>query len=223
MEAEYYERYWRGEIGKEGFATVPPEWNASNLRTVLGFFSPVIHGRVLDVGCGDGFFAHEISKLGGVEEVVGLDVSETAIKIAQGRYPHIEFLVAPITDVPLPDAYFDTISAIEVVEHVLDVPKMFEEFNRLVKIGGHICSTTTDFNLLKRMIISLLFFEKYFRPDNPHIRFFTKRTLAEMLLRHQFEITRYGWSGSYWRLMPKGQMVVARKTEDCAMALKQRL
>lgn len=56
-------------------------------------------GKILDIGCGKGSFTHLLKKRN--NEVVGVDVSETAIAIAAVRFPDIVFRTA---DVTMPDA-----------------------------------------------------------------------------------------------------------------------
>ncbi|HEX5480515.1 MAG TPA: class I SAM-dependent methyltransferase [Dehalococcoidia bacterium] len=51
--------------------------------------------RVLDVGCGKGTFTQTLKRAN--NEVVGLDLSETAIATAQARYPDIEFRCADVS------------------------------------------------------------------------------------------------------------------------------
>ncbi len=214
MEKEYYERYWAKEyVDNKGIMNIPPEWNEEDLNRILKAIKPFINGNILDVGCGDGFFSSVMADMDTAEVVYGLDISNKAIDIAKRQHSNIEFRTGFITKLPYDSNCFDTVTAIEVIEHILDIQKMFEELNRVLKNNGILIITTTDFNLLKKLIISF-FFDKYFYPTNPHIRFFTKRTLRELLIRYGFEIIKYVWNGSYFGTMPKGQIVVAKKIKN---------
>jgi SAM-dependent methyltransferase len=51
---------------------------------------------IVDIGCGKGSFTHIFKKSN--NEVIGIDISRTAIKTAQERYPDINFQVRDITD-----------------------------------------------------------------------------------------------------------------------------
>lgn len=46
---------------------------------------------ILDIGCGKGSFTHQLKRKN--NEVIGIDISKTAIKIAKNRYPDIKFMV----------------------------------------------------------------------------------------------------------------------------------
>lgn len=207
----YYERYWKKELDKEGFASKPPEWEDFNLNRIKDIIMPHCIGKVLDIGCGDGFFTSQLNNLNTVKNVTGVDISKTAIQIAKRRFPGIDFVVASVDKLPFSNESYEFVSMIEIVEHILDIEQMFKEVNRILKPGGCMVITTSDFNALKRIIIATFFWEKYFYPTNPHIRFFTKRTLNESLNKTGFEVFKYLWNGNYAGIMPKGQIVLAKK------------
>ncbi len=212
-EKDYYERYWRKPLGidGQGFAEYPPEWSKSDLQRVLSFYSGMLKGKVLDAGCGDGFFSNQLTCCDEVKDITGIDISEKAVEMALEKYPKTQFRQASLNKIPFENASFDSIVMVEVIEHLVDIDGTLEDLSRVLKPGGLLLITTTDFNWLKAVIIAMLYFEKYFYPTNPHIRFFTKTTLAEVLLVHGFKVIKYSWNGSYLGLMPKGQMVLARK------------
>lgn len=208
---DYYERFWREEVEQDRLFSIPPVWEEKIFTRLKNIIEPYIKGRVLDVGCGDGTFTSGLSKLNKVKEVAGIDVSDTAIKKARSKYSGIDFKVSPVTELPFERENFDFISAVEVVEHIFDTELMFQEFNRVLKKGGYMLITTTNFNFLKRVMIAAFCWEKYFYPTTPHIRFFTRAGLGDMLRKAGFETVIYRWNGSYMGIMPKGQIVVARK------------
>ena len=72
---------------------------------IIGMYN---FGKILDIGCGKGSFTHLLKKRN--NEVIGVDVSETAIVSATVRYPDIVFRT---TDVTMPDA----------------VPRIYREFS----------------------------------------------------------------------------------------------
>jgi ubiquinone/menaquinone biosynthesis C-methylase UbiE len=52
---------------------------------------------IIDIGCGKGTFTHLFKKKNNY--VLGIDISETAIKIARERYPDIDFLSCNISNI----------------------------------------------------------------------------------------------------------------------------
>jgi len=72
---------------------------------------------LLDVGCGDGRFLREVQKKHPDAEILGVDYSDRAIRLAAALNPHISFQSINILDRPL-DHRFDVVTLIEVLEHI---------------------------------------------------------------------------------------------------------
>ena len=208
-EKSYYERYWGQQptSKRKGVAELPPEWNKEDLERILIFCSGKIQGRVMDVGCGDGFFTAQILQCFNLKNVYGLDISSKAVDLARLKYPEINFQQGELNHIPEETNSIDSVTMIEVIEHLIDIEGTLKELFRVMKPGGILLITTTDFNLLKQVIIAMFFFEKYFYPTNPHIRFFKRSTLTDVLSENGFSVIKYAWNGSYFKIMPKGQMI----------------
>lgn len=212
LEKEYYERYWTKEnFDEQGFALAPPKRNTHEVHEIVEVLKPYVSGCVLDVGCGDGSITNAIDNLPSVTETNGVDISKTAISLAKSKYPHINFKVGQVTELPFESNHFDAIIAIELIEHAYDTERMFKEFWRVLRNSGYLIVTTTDFNLPKKVMIALFFWDKYFYPTNPHIRFYSKKSLEKMLIKFSFTSVVQKWNGSYFGIMPKGQIMVAQK------------
>jgi SAM-dependent methyltransferase len=165
--------------------------------------------RLLDFGCGSGSDVDFFHSLGYHAE--GVDISETVIRHARGRFPHARFtLVQPDRPIPYPDGSFDAIFCSEVIEHVYDVDALFHEFARLLRPGGLLILTTPYHGLVKNVLIALLFFERHFDPTWQHIRFFTKRSRARVCLAHGLRPFVWKCLGRFWPV-PKSFFVVCRK------------
>lgn len=207
-EKAYYDEYWDGNI-QGGSLNMPPSWSPENMRWHLDFFQPYCGACVLDMGAGDGTFIDLMQRnVPKIEKAEALELSSVAIQKGKEKYPAILFKQGSCDALPYADASFDTVFAIEVVEHLLDVDRCLAEVHRILKPGGYFGVTTTDFNLLKKWIIATFFWNKFFYPNNPHIRFFTKKTLADIAQRHGLHQVAYKWNHSYFGLMPHGQMAV---------------
>ena len=212
-EQSFYERYWGQQpaFKGQGIAELPPEWNEENLERILKFCRDKIQGRVLDVGCGDGFFTAQILQRFNLKNIYGLDISSKAVDLARLKHPEIKFQQGALNHIPEETNSIDSVTMIEVIEHLVDIEGTLKELFRVMKPGGILLITTTDFNLLKQVIIAMFFFEKYFYPTNPHIRFFKRSTLTDVLSENGFSVIKYAWNGSYFKIMPKGQMILGQK------------
>ena len=109
--------------------------------------SLVADRRVLDFGCGTGYGTHRLS--GASTSIVGVDVSEDAIRFAASRYqaPNLSFQsIAPIETAPLPfqDGSFEIVLSFQVIEHVPDPGRYLAEVVRVLADGGVLVMATPD-------------------------------------------------------------------------------
>ena len=75
-------------------------------------------------------------------ELSGCDISDTGLEIAKVNYPGISFLRMDSESLDCPDASFDCVISIEVLEHVSDVRKAIQEIVRVLTPGGTALITT---------------------------------------------------------------------------------
>lgn len=94
--------------------------------------------RVLDFGCGSGYFTVEMAKL--AAEAVGLDVTPhlRTLRIPLPLIDRLRYVLASGTEAPFPDHHFDRILASEVLPMVGDPSIFLQEMRRLLKPGGRL-------------------------------------------------------------------------------------
>jgi arsenite methyltransferase len=104
--------------------------------------------RILDVGCGPGFYASEL--LDQVEpdgSVVGVDASPQMLAVAAHRCEGrggVEFRQADATSLPVEDAGFDRAVCVQVLEYVTDVEAALRELHRALRPGGRVVIWDVD-------------------------------------------------------------------------------
>ena len=131
--------------------------------------------RALDVGCGDGRLTAELD----AAELTAADVSPVALERARGRLSGARLVeLEPDAPLPLEDASFDTVVAVETVEHVRDLQLFLSELRRVLVPGGQLALTTPAAAALLRPG----------DPFSPHLRRFTSRSLRRALDDLGFEI-----------------------------------
>jgi len=90
--------------------------------------------RVLDVGCGIGFYTRRLQEAGA--EAWGVDVDPDKVAKAREAVPNCQ--VAPAESLPFPDGFFDAVLSHEVLEHVDDDRQAVAEAVRVLKPGGRL-------------------------------------------------------------------------------------
>jgi ubiquinone/menaquinone biosynthesis C-methylase UbiE len=93
------------------------EWQLLQAADASGV-SPV-GARVLEVGCGAGYFANRFSEYGATS-VAGIDLMESRVQAARERYPRLEFVVGDAASLPWPDESFDIVAQITCLSSILD-------------------------------------------------------------------------------------------------------
>ena len=170
----YFERLW-SEL---------PDMQPEHFERRRGFLLAALQpgAKVLDVGCGSGWFSEALAGAGFA--TVGVDVADEAIRRARARCPELEFqLAAEGGELPFAPESFDAAWLGEVLEHVQDGLGLLAAVERVLVAGGQLLVSTPDHGraLRLRLGLSRRAFERHFEPRSDHVRFFTRRTLRELI------------------------------------------
>jgi len=106
--------------------------------------------RVLDIGCGGGILSDSMARRGA--SVLGVDLASKALKVAQlhaleAGTENVEYReVAAETLAAEAPASFDTVTCMEMLEHVPDPSSIVQACAALVKPGGWVFFSTINRN-----------------------------------------------------------------------------
>lgn len=93
---------------------------------------------VLDIGCGDGLFAHVLFS----EKIdTGIDMNLRELERAQELGAYVELIHAKGDAIPKPDGSYKTIISNSVLEHIPDLVPVFREIHRLLTSDGRFYMT----------------------------------------------------------------------------------
>ena len=102
--------------------------------------------RILDLGCGGGLLSESLARLGA--QVVGVDASPGNVAAArlhaQTQNVTVEYRLGDAAEVVLSPDRFDVVLALEVVEHVSDVPAFLATAASCLAPGGMLFVSTID-------------------------------------------------------------------------------
>ena len=113
---------------------------ARNYRAALiREFSPVLKGRVLEVGAGVGQITAVVSKSPGVSQVVGVEPDSQFLPGFRDRLPNVP-LIQGTADAIQRDSCWNAIICVNVLEHIEADERELRNFRQLLaKEHGHLC------------------------------------------------------------------------------------
>jgi SAM-dependent methyltransferase len=96
--------------------------------------------RVLELGCGTGYFTRELARSGA--DVVAIDVSPELLEIATANCsaPNIRYEIQNAYALSYPDGVFDSVVGSSVLHH-LEIEEALREIYRVLQAGGAIYFT----------------------------------------------------------------------------------
>jgi 2-polyprenyl-3-methyl-5-hydroxy-6-metoxy-1,4-benzoquinol methylase len=178
------------------------------LDRILATLKPT---TVFDLGCGNGSVA---SHLAARWPVCGVDASVSGIAQAQRAYPDLRLEVASAYD-DLAAWYgrFDAVVSLEVVEHLLDPRLYARRLFDLVAPGGAAIVSTPFHGYWKNLALAVSGkMDDHFTAlwDGGHIKFWSVRTLSQLLEEAGFDQLSFSFVGRVPQLA-KSMIVVARR------------
>jgi SAM-dependent methyltransferase len=119
-------------------------WNeAPGKKVLLSAFAeltPKHCCKIMDIGCGNGYFINEVRKLKSSHDIVhlcyGIDISAEAIGKAKRLYPGIDYQLMDAVHLAYEDNFFDIIFSYGVIEHIYTVTTAIKEIGRVLKHNG---------------------------------------------------------------------------------------
>jgi SAM-dependent methyltransferase len=152
---------------------------------------PLNPGDVLEIGCGRGGFACWLAENTAATRLTAMDFAETAVQMGRqyARSQNIETVhwrVGDILALPFGNDVFDTVLSCETIEHVPDPRGAISELARVLRPGGTLIVTCSNYlNLTGLYRIYLRFVGRKYseegQPINnillfPFVRWWLKRT-----------------------------------------------
>lgn len=205
------------------------------------------HGKVLDVGCGNGIISIQLGKLG--FNVTGIDVSEKTIETARRHNPfaHVNFRVQSAEELVASGEQFDAIVCSEVLEHLHHPGALLKTLHQSLKPEGILIVTVPngygprEFFVTKPVlkmrnsngvlwkIVSKLKRMMGYRgttvqsaADNlDHVQFFSRKDLHRLSKENNFRIIKFGKANFIEDVFPFSffaKRIKALQKMDCKIA-----
>jgi 2-polyprenyl-3-methyl-5-hydroxy-6-metoxy-1,4-benzoquinol methylase len=135
--------------------------------------------RVLDAGCGSGFFLDVANKLGWQAE--GTEIGNETVEFCQNK--GLKVHEGSVEEISFNNK-FDIITSFEVIEHLIDPINHLRRLYDLLRPGGILYITTPNFNAVTRYILKT---EWNIITYPEHLAYFTTSTLDKALTQVGFK------------------------------------
>ncbi|MCA1565459.1 MAG: class I SAM-dependent methyltransferase [Acidobacteria bacterium] len=146
------------------------------------------NGRLLDVGFGAGTLLEAARRAGW--EARGIEVSQSACEHVRGA--GFDVFCGTLAEAQYPDAYFDVVTASEVLEHVPDPQPVLNEIARVLRPGGLLWATTPHGRGMSAHLLKLNW-SAVSPPE--HLQLFSVGGIRKMLARAGFRRVRVATEG----------------------------
>jgi len=135
----FYEKIWTDKLAGSFW---------SGRADIITPLMPKGRYALLDVGCGNGELGRAYASE--FEEVHGIDVSEVAVGQARSSFGMVAQTVdLNVERIPYADSYFDVVTCLDVIEHVIDPLFVCQEIYRVLKNDGILIVSTQNVAFIK--------------------------------------------------------------------------
>lgn len=120
---------------------------------LLALLSNEVTGRLLDLGCGTGFFLPQIQRQYGRVEIMAMDLAEGMLQYARSHRQglHCHWLCGDAEAIPLADNSVDVIFSSLAIQWCENPEQLFTEIHRVLVPGGQFVFSTLGPNTLHEL------------------------------------------------------------------------
>ncbi|MEX0992874.1 MAG: class I SAM-dependent methyltransferase [Solirubrobacterales bacterium] len=180
--ASYHDEIWAAVPERRPFDTASADWVRDAIDAAGG-------PRTLDLGCGDGRLTARLAEAGA--RVTGVDPSRVAIERARAAHPELDWAQSnPDGSLPFEDSTFEAATCVNVLEHVADTQRLISELRRVLAPGARVAIAVPANGWARTALRGPRAFKRSHDPLEPVLRFYTRRTLRDLLKRFGFEQLR---------------------------------
>lgn len=188
FERIYPPEYHSLEFTDENFSFVHNVRAKLESRRLLRYCEGVLSGgRILDVGCGDGFHMGLLKQFGNSEwSIEGIDIDPRAVEAAQRKGLMVHH--GDLSDARLDESGYDVVYTLQTIEHVADPGALLRAILVLLKPGGRLVIVTDNTETADFRFWKAHFWGGYHFPR--HWNLFNRMALSRLANDCGFEVEK---------------------------------
>jgi len=180
-----YNTYFLSDIAQQDHSW----WNKGHERMFRHFRNSYLlksSGRLLDVGCGLGYFLKSIKddQRTSSWNTVGVEICAPAVYFAREQLGLSDIFLGKIEDTSLPLAVYDWITVWDVIEHILDPHPMLASIKRLLSPSGRLFIATPNIKVqLPKAYLKRLLFknDSHILEAKDHLQNYSPYSISRLL------------------------------------------
>ncbi|MBE7412739.1 MAG: class I SAM-dependent methyltransferase [Leptospiraceae bacterium] len=191
---EHYQGYWGEEEGYD-----LEWWDVAHRDVYSEFIESFLKaekGKILDVGCGLGFFVKTVLEKRPGWEAFGYEMSPSAVKYAKEKNSLKNIFSGQVEKSKIPKNSFDIITLWDVIEHIPKPQPIMKYLYSILKPGGILFLQTPNFpiQLFKaklKVMINGMKPDGHYLEVKDHINDYTETTLAMLSKDSGFQSIKF--------------------------------
>jgi methionine biosynthesis protein metW len=166
------------------------EFVCVNKKVVTTRFQNLLNKKVLDLGCGYGWYTNFFHSIGA--NVTGCDGSEKMLELAREKYPECNFECTDIEKrLPYENNSFDLVFCNQVIMDIENIEGLFKEVFRITKVSG----------IFYFSIVHPAFYDSQWGKDEKGFR--NAKIMTKYLSEYSFDNEHWGKTAHYHRTISK--------------------
>jgi 2-polyprenyl-3-methyl-5-hydroxy-6-metoxy-1,4-benzoquinol methylase len=190
----HYQGFWGDEVADTGHVY----WSQARDPMYQDFLRRFVvgrSGRLLDIGCGLGFFLRRVAEVSGWE-AYGSEISPAAARYAREKLGTSKILCGPPEEIDLPQESFDIVTLWDVLDHLARPDPLLGRCRALLKSGGICFIRTPNIRLqlprarINRMLQGTRAGVSYLQARD-HLHHYSSTTIRTLLERNGFAAVEF--------------------------------
>lgn len=164
-------------------------------------------GRMLDIGCGNGWFIFKMRKKGW--DVKGVEPSKAGAEAGR-KMANLDIHHGDLLSANYPSGHFDYIRSNHSFEHIPNPNEILPEIYRILKPGGKVFIGVPNINSFDAKVFGRYW---YYFGAPVHTFNYSDKTLPQLALKHRFRDINVKYNSNYNGILGSIQIILNKNSD----------